>query len=74
MIEVPTGGQEAGHGVQVRGLKGLVYRIHSLLKTLEPSPLSYQHFQECSCIITVMPTQINTLTHTHRQEKVILVV
>lgn len=31
---------------RLRGLKGLVYRVHSLLKTLEPSPLYYQHFQQ----------------------------
>lgn len=74
MITVHTGGQEAGHGVQVMGLKGPVYRIHNLLETLEPSPISYQHFQEQSCIITVVPTQINNHTHTSRHEKCILLI
>lgn len=46
---------------QIRGLKDSVYRSHSLLKALDPSPLSYQHFPENLHILSAMPTHINIL-------------
>lgn len=59
---------------QIRGLKDSVYRSHSLLKALDPSPLSYQHFPENLHILSAMPTHINVLMHAQRQEKAVLTV